>query len=88
MTGYVVAVVIIGVVSVAAIIALGAVQNARTRAMTRKRLDEAIPDINSSNALGTLSHNASSDRVKQATSELNPDEFRQAIDDARSMEDR
>ncbi len=84
----VLAIILIGVIAAGMVIMLGAVQTARLRATTRKRLAEAIPATSASQALGTVTHQAGADRVRRATEELDVGELRKADDDARAMEER
>lgn len=81
------AIIAIGVIGAGMVVMLGMVQTARTRSMTRRRLDEAIPKMDASHTLGTVSHNASNERVRRATEEIDVAEVKKAMDDARAMEE-
>jgi len=83
----VLAVILIGVIATGMVIMLGAVQTARLRTTTRKRLEEAIPPTTPSQALGTVTHQAGADRVRRAKEELDVTELRKASDDARALEE-
>ncbi len=83
----VVAVIAIGVIAIGMVIMLGAVQTHRTRVMTRRRLDEAIPDMEPSHVMGTVSHNATNERVRRATGDLDVSELQRTMDQARELEE-
>ncbi|MEZ5144646.1 MAG: hypothetical protein R2726_19345 [Acidimicrobiales bacterium] len=75
----VVAVIAVGIVTIACIVMLGWVDAYRTRKATREALDRTITPISDEHAIGLVTHQASEDRIREATAQQGDD----ADDDAR-----
>ncbi|MFN8040467.1 MAG: hypothetical protein U0Q07_14740 [Acidimicrobiales bacterium] len=63
----VVAVIAVSVIAALAIVMLGWVQAYRTRKATREALDRTITPISDEHALGLVTHQATEDRIREAT---------------------
>lgn len=69
----VVAVILVGVVTVACIVMLGWVDTYRTRKRTREALERTITPVSDEHAIGLVTHQASEDRLREATAQHDDD---------------
>lgn len=80
----VVAVIAVGIVTVACIVMLAWVDAYRTRVRTRQALDRSITTISDEKAIGLVTHQAPDDRVREVTTgQLDPAD----LDEARRLRD-
>lgn len=67
------AVIAVSIIAAAAIIMLGWVQAYRTRKATRAALDRTITDVSDEHLMGLITHQASEDRIREATAARDDD---------------
>ena len=65
----VVAVIAVGIVTIACIVMLGWVDAYRTRKRTREALDRSITPVSDEHAIGLVTHQASEDRIREVAAQ-------------------